>query len=801
MFDIQRHSEWPPLNPASSAFYVSAPCGSGKTYGMCQSVAKNFDISNYLITCPTIKMMAETRLKLEEAGAQVTCINHETHAGSVTQAITAYLQKAESFGEVLLITAAAFAELKYFPRRYNWIVIIDEIPQVDRFFDPSIPYSVEFVKELITVESLNDKLLRVKPRNGAKELSKFLNRPTDAMHEPFADLLREVASPHKDVFVDAKSWARIAEKREIDARRRSDRNKVYFISMLSPRALHPLALLGANIQDSLIFSWFKGFHGITWVEEQEITKRLRDVPPPGTRAQICYFFEERKFSKSLAAEVLPNGLSVREAMDKAAIDRMAGRPCLYVENKGLESSSLGNAPNMTKIPVQAHGLNEYSSFHNVYISAALNKSPQHYQILMALGFTAPAIDRATSHEYYYQIAMRTSLRDPSSTEPVMIIVPDKPSADRLAVLIHAPAPQKLGHILPDKVIYTAVQKQQRSATKKVGRLLLNPKNEPFPLCNKRNGTDSGSNPEELDSLDGAEHLNIFVTFHGSPYSLPAEHYSQLIDVQEFIGHMRKFGRTPLVEKEEGLLFNSAAFNPQKGQGYKCQEYFVSSSFMVLDFDNGSLSPDAFDKIFWDDAPSLRRSFLLCNTFSRSPEQPNRFRAILFYRKPAMSIEAHQAVYDSIVDRLADSGYPADEAKLDPQCRSGVQSFWMPCTNKLHQGQAFFLQRGTRTREILKFGIDPDYYLRTKPSSSVSVRPALDRRSSTDRRTVDHMIGKLQAMSEGRHALFFDIAVGFHRLGLSLAEISEELRVAAKGDKKLIGKIKGCIRSLKTGRYR
>ena len=224
--------------------------------------------------------------------------------------------------------------------------------------------------------------------------------------------------------------------------------------------------------------------------------------------------------------------------------------------------------------------------------------------------------------------------------------------------------------------------------------------------------------------------------------------------------------------------------------------------MVLDFDNGNLSPDDFARIFWDGVgPSLRRSFLICNSFSRSPEQPNRFRVILFYKKPAMSIEEHEAVYDSIAKRLADNGYSAEEAKLDPQCRSGVQSFWMPCTNKLHQDQALFILKGNKTRDILKYGIAPGDYLKTRPSSPVSLRPGLDRRSSADRREVDHMIGELQAMKEGRHALFFQIALELHRRGMSLSEVDAELRLAANGDRKLMKKISGCIRSLKTGRYR
>jgi hypothetical protein len=369
------------------------------------------------------------------------------------------------------------------------------------------------------------------------------------------------------------------------------------------------------------------------------------------------------------------------------------------------------------------------------------------------------------------------------------------------LLLQAPPPEKLGSILPEKNTFTQSQKQHRSATKKVRALLLDPKSEPFLLVSKRVGTDSGADSEQANlSLEG-DQLEVFVTFHPSPCSPTDDHALHRMDVQDFIGIMRKYARTVVGKKDDGLLFNPAVFDPQSGEGCRRKEHFVQSSFMVLDFDNGLLTPEAFTELFWDDVgPSRRRSFLLCNSFSRSPEEPNRFRVVLFYKKPANSIEERWAVYDAIATRLADSGYSAEATKLDPQCRSGVQSFWMPCTNKRHQDHARFILRGTKTREILRHGIDPNDYLKTKASASTIPLKPPDRRS-TDRREVEGMIAQLQGMSEDRHSLVFDIGLTFQRMGMSLVEIEQELKLAANGDRKLLKKIKGCIRSLKTGKYR
>jgi hypothetical protein len=94
--------------------------------------------------------------------------------------------------------------------------------------------------------------------------------------------------------------------------------------------------------------------------------------------------------------------------------------------------------------------------------------------------------------------------------------------------------------------------------------------------------------------------------------------------------------------------------------------------LVLDFDNGALSPDRFVEIFWTKAGKAgKRSFILCNTFSRSPEEPNRFRAILFFTTPARSIAAYQAVFDSVILRIVEEGHPIPEMGIDMTSRSGV----------------------------------------------------------------------------------------------------------------------------------
>ena len=93
-------------------------------------------------------------------------------------------------------------------------------------------------------------------------------------------------------------------------------------------------------------------------------------------------------------------------------------------------------------------------------------------------------------------------------------------------------------------------------------------------------------------------------------------------------------------KGEVPLFNPAIFDASIDPkvGYRTQKNFSFSSMLVLDFDNGNLSPEKFEDIFWHKAgKGLKRSFIICNSFSRSSKQPNRFRVMFLTRNlPARS---------------------------------------------------------------------------------------------------------------------------------------------------------------------
>ncbi|MGB9163701.1 MAG: hypothetical protein WCC41_04515 [Rhodomicrobium sp.] len=292
-----------------------------------------------------------------------------------------------------------------------------------------------------------------------------------------------------------------------------------------------------------------------------------------------------------------------------------------------------------------------------------------------------------------------------------------------------------------------------------------------------------------------------MTFHQSKYAKREDEFIVVsCSIQEFIAQFRLCAGT-LIAKKEQVFFNPAHYDPtiDPSQGYRTQANFDSASMLVLDFDKGSLSPDRFVEIFWTKAGRAgKRSFIICNTFSCSPEEPNRFRVILFFKTPARSLGAYQAVFDSVIARIVEEGYPIEEMGIDLSCRSGVQSFYIPCTNRAYPDHAFFEQYGTETRHIARYGIDPSSYDKTAP-----VPPTLQRAKqsstavpSTLSPELLDMKAKLIAMPRGQNAGFFEFACKTAAHFKDEARVTKELYEAAGADRKLQAKVKPALNSLR-----
>ena len=593
--------------PRYAIDFVSANCGAGKSHGACRYIKENLREKNFLYVAPSLQLVSEIEERLRSMGVALRVITSETHPKCVKRAAMEALKWAPDLGCCLLLTWQAFSELPFFPNREEWQVIVDEIPQTDVFYKLKVPFNQRFITEWVEIDyAINEKVALLRAVDDGK-LRSFLNKPRDDVHGLFTNFLRDVVSPHRDVFVETASWTRVCEEQAVGDS--DDENTVFAISMLNPKLLHGAIMLGANFERSMLYDCFRRYHGVRFREFEPIKRRLRALGTSARDVTIFYFLEAPFFSKHKAKQKGEDGTALIETMDREAASALAGAPFLYVANNDRNAVSLEEAVGAKRIKVLSHGLNRYDDFHKIYFSAALNREPRHLQLLKALGFDLAYVHEATTHEVIYQAVMRTSLRRPDTTDPVTIIVPDHSAAMRLQELIGATKVTKLANIdRPRLKPLTGGQRNQRLKVTKLTQSLFAAKSLRTPLiddCRHHNAAEyNNHNPNNPSSC--------FVTFFQDLYATEEKDfiYHQCTH-QELISNFRTFARTPIGKKER-FLFIPASFNPSlnPGKGYRTQANFHSASMLVLDFDNGSFSPESFVEMFWTKAGrGQKRSFI------------------------------------------------------------------------------------------------------------------------------------------------------------------------------------------------
>ena len=124
---------------------LDALAGSGKTRALARYTHYLAGISHkVLFVQPTKHLITKTiadELQPLSPTYPVRAIHGDNHVSkSVIADIVAHFQKAASgSGEVLFITHAAFLLIPYIERKADWTLIVDEVPQVDCFYELRLP--------------------------------------------------------------------------------------------------------------------------------------------------------------------------------------------------------------------------------------------------------------------------------------------------------------------------------------------------------------------------------------------------------------------------------------------------------------------------------------------------------------------------------------------------------------------------------------------------------------------------------------------------------------------------------------
>ncbi len=621
-------------------YSVDALCGSGKTYAAIRHAVKSARVGEKVVIVQPSKDLIRQSYSdclsvadKQQTNIAVTRIDSDTcGTKSVIGEIIRHLKNDEARGEVLFITHAAFLAMPYWHNAREWHVLFDELPVVDKELTRNVPATHPIVTDHISAFSNDPTYYRLmaddlKALRGIAE-----NREKDEVLEVFRDVANALTNDHWEVYAKKENWERMMKAD-------SENGKYQFLcfGLLKPTILEgykSATVMGAMLTESVMYHWWLNWN-VTFEPHPVIDQQARERLPAhenGEHLTIRYFFDQPWSKRLRDTPVLEDGKAIDRLeylRDKLA-EKLTGGSFLWVANNDVPDAEMAEFPESIRLSNSPHGLNQYQDIHNVVFLSALNPRPSHFKFMETRGINADDLRDAMVHQITYQAVMRSSLRDSVSTEPKMVFVSDKQTAEWLAThfpgcaigQISNPAKATIkrnGRPPVGAVAMSSAERQKRSRDKKLHDL----------TCHESTLSNSGfvTSPQ--------------ATIFGSIFAITGEAITDVADVDSFISELRGCHGDVFDDKHKNALISPAAFDPDKSANTSRGIENITHIWGIwLDNDGGDLSWREFQKKF----PDLR---MVCmNTWSGT----DRYRVFIPTTEP-MSIECHKHVVDYMMGQL------------------------------------------------------------------------------------------------------------------------------------------------------
>ncbi len=778
-------------------YFISAPCGSGKTYSLIQRACELAGQGRcVLILQPTKELIRKTiehflLPRLNHPPYQI--FDGDNIKGSVASMLTEYSRGADKAGHIVFSTHQVLPYVRYWADKDQCDVCVDEAPQVLRHNCYEVPNTHKLITDLISMETHNSIYSRVEINKRYQAAMERIakNKDHDEIYEKFRELSQTLINPHWQSFVNSEHF-----KKLIDGK-----NKTLSIhSVLMPSILNgfgSVVMAGANFRDTTVYLLW-GQKGIEFQEDKALASKLRFQEHKNGHLITIKYADEKQWSRKRRLTPLKpdNKTTVFDAIVEAAKKEFSGSSFIWQANKRVPNNIFdGKGERLPNLP---HGRNDFSKFNNIVFLSSLNPSSDHFRFLKSQGVSGEEVRRALYLAALYQSVMRTSIRDPDNTEPKKIVVPDYTAALYLQGLFPGSRIEKVETTIVDdglpkkagrprwyqsgKDRVSAFRRRRRNAEAIEGLLRLG---GPYPL-----GQKLGEEGEKCNEMGIEDSYTNYVTQHcsatvymGKKKSTGLERYSYLnySDVDQFVADLKTWHLRQLESKESNFLISPAIFDPQhpdrEGNQQRGLKNIVYLRHIWMDFENGELKPDEIADLF----PHLR--LIVMNTYNHTPNEP-RFR-VIFPTNRRLTPLAYKLLWDEIAAKFEDAGYWVDKKKqqiglrasgLDASPKNPNSLFFAPCEAK-NPADSFFIDYNEQSRQLL----DPRLWIENnvvpfRVPLIAEDQPFIEQRQvnwvkvekATDEwRQADHR--------EGDNPRFYQYARKLKWFGMSLPEIERKLR--------------------------
>jgi hypothetical protein len=775
--------------------YCSAPCGSGKTYQLVKSACRLANSGETVLFLQPTKELIDRTIDQE----LLRCPKSPPHekiygvskATSVARRLTEYLKHPMDGGHIVFATHQVLPFVQFWANQNQLHVLIDEELQIVKHGCFQIPNTHQLVTNCIDLGVQDAIYSRVVVNNHA-ELEKIAkNSADDEIYERFRETAQILVNPHWDSFVNAEQFEKL---------RAGKAKQLSIHSVLKPDALDGFAsvtMASANFQDTLLYKLWS-HQGVQFEEDKALRETLQFQEHQNGRHVSVKYLADRVWSWKL--QRTPVGQDSETALDlfvEAVKHEFQDNRFLWQGNRWITEGVFGS--NGQRLPNVPHGLNDYSNFHRIAFLSALNPKSDHFRFLESRGVDADSVRRAIYCSAVYQSVMRTSIRDPDSTTPKTVIVPDVSAArylqeafpgaqiEKLATgLIELETPSKLGR--PRK--YSSVSERKRKYRLKKRKAIIQTvlQLEKFPYVGQKKSCDEEGSLMMGDEkgIDVTTHFVPLHQHHGTLYrdkkSKTPLGYLSGGNTELFLGFLEHLHTRTVGSKEANVLISPADFDPNlrtEGNRKRGLSNIVAVRHLWMDFENGDLHPAEIAELF----PNIRLAVF--NTYNHTNEAP-RFRVVIPFDEP-LSPADYTVLYDNVIAKMVDAGYSVGQSDgsrrsgLDISKKPPTSLFYLPCQAK-DASQSFFKYYTEDMREMLdpmKWIVNTVVHFPTKtPTQKYQVPQS---------RTVNHAAAaeatrvwrqSRKHPGEG-NARFFNYAVSLRSAGMPLEQIEQKLREEAQ----------------------
>lgn len=705
-------------------FLVNAICGSGKTQAAISEIAANAHQKKFFYLIPSLKLSNEIAQSMLNHGIDVYRVDSETNPHKVIANITAAIRAINVAGSgVLLCTQQAFFCLpEYLSREMSgWTAIVDEVPKLIHSFEPTLPYNHHVLSDYIKLGATDDENeLAFVVMSDKSKTEAFLRRNADDLDLPIKDLIKDLASPYRDVFTDLKAWNKVVVDKRITAdhaemKYGNEHNKLRFFSILSPRVFSgcdEVVLMGAHLNErsALVHVW-QNSYGIKFKPHQILSRIDQTEHKNGNRLEIVVG-QERDYSRYQSQQIdKETGLTATEIhINQARSVLDPDQNVLVLCNKADEEYC---PKEWTKAPAISHGLNCFQDYNQFVFLASYGFSPKIHAMLVKFGIPEKILADELLIDAAYQALMRTSLRNPSSTAPVKAYIVSNTIATDITKDFIGSTIQLINGIKKKVIGVAGKTAAERRHQRVLGELVAD-------YCRRLDlagvaleGPISNIYKEKVtQELRGNAYRDL--ESQGIEFQLDPVKFGRVLE--------RFYIHNVYSSKTSNILLNATVYTDTSRKSAAAD----LTTGIFLDIDGGSVSPEALRTVLAD---KLKISCIMHSSASHLINNEYRYRVFIPVNQP-ITAPVYDVVFDGLIKSLEDHHiYVAKKAdsnkfltrirKIDPKAqllgldlsKKNLSSiFYAPGKLESNQKNAFFWKFYMTTRTFKRHVLKVDRFI-------------------------------------------------------------------------------------------